>query len=321
MSADTGATQPIESAGADSRSAGVYDPSAYVVQGSAILPRHKRSPEEPVVVRAEVQSAAEEPVATPPLTAEPSLPERIAETIAAEVAAETAEPVQVVVLEEVDPAGAAEPSDAAPADADTSEPHRLVTRGPRRVNEGAHYRGREFEAVHAERRASMTRRTQILASGVAGVAALLGGGAVASGLAHSRSILVGIFCFGAPLFLQLIVSAWLEESIRAVRAQDYLIALESTINEHLEHRSVGFESWLRRPHSRLELPFRWVADFAAVLSVATAFIGWESAHLSGVDFLWAVGVPIVLAGAGRYWAEQTLNHLHTESRRRLRLEP
>ncbi len=167
----------------------------------------------------------------------------------------------------------------------------------------------------------MDRRTQILGFGIAAVAVLLGGGAVGSGLADSRSILVGIFCFGAPMLLQLVVSAWLEETIRAVRAQDYLIALEAAINEHLDHRSVGFESWLRRPHSHLELPYRWVADFALLLSVATAVIGWESAHLSGVDFLWAVVVPAAIAGASRYWAGQTLHHLESESRRRLRLDP
>ncbi|MEA2478064.1 MAG: hypothetical protein QOC87_2263, partial [Actinomycetota bacterium] len=254
---------------------------------------------------------------------EPSLPEQIAEQIAVEVVAEVVETLDAPAeLGNEEPAieeslGEPEVSEV-PAHAELPK---LARRGPRRMNESTLYRAREYEAVHAERRASMTRRSQILALGIAGVGVLLGGAAVGSGLAGSRSILVGVFCFGAPFLLQMIVSAWLEESIRGVRSQDYLVALEAAINEHLGHQSVGFETWLRRPHSKLELPYRWVTDFVLVLSVTVAVIGWKSAHLSGVDFLWAVCVPALIAGAARYWAERTLRHLETESRRRIRLSP
>ncbi|MDQ3877810.1 MAG: hypothetical protein M3290_05600 [Actinomycetota bacterium] len=344
MSPDTKANQPVAGGPADDGLASVYDPNAYVVQGTAIIPLHKRpsggSRQVSTSDEAELRSRPAEPE---PVAEEQTLPERIAEQIAAEVAAEVAPERGVSESESADAAVAgpaadtfeaeaddvAEPAQVEPdvAEPDTgaitppAESHRLARRGPRRVNEGALYRAREFEAVHAERRESMTRRTHILAFGIAGFAVLLGGGAVASGLADSRSILVGTFCFGAPLLLQLIVSVWLEESIRAVRAQDYLTGLEAAINEHLEHASVGFETWLRRPHSKLELPFRWIADFAVVLSLAVAVIGWESAHLSGIDFLWAVLLPAVIAVAGRVWAEQTLKHLENESRRRIRLDP
>jgi hypothetical protein len=323
MTSDSEATQPFDSENVDAQFAAVYDPTAYVVQGPAVLPRHKRTFKEATVTHPEAPGPSSESLDHPPLSDEPSLPEQIAEQIAVEVAAEVAEtteqPAELGGEEPVIDQGLAEPG--LEEQPDHAELPRLAHRGPRRMNESALYRAREYEAVHAERRASMTRRSQILALGMVGVGVLLGGAAVGSGLANSRSILVGVFCFGAPFLLQMIVAAWLEESIRAVRSQDYLVALEAAINEHLGHRSVGFETWLRRPHSKLELPYRWVTDFAVVLSVTVAVIGWKSAHLSGVDFLWAVCVPALIAGTSRYWAERTLRHLETESRRRIRLSP